>query len=44
MHPANASISFKFRGMKEDIDISESLTILEVFALIVDLSLTDIRD
>ena len=49
MHPATTSISVRFRGMKEDIDIlisnveriiSISLTVLEIFALIVDPSLT----
>ena len=47
VHPATASISVKFREMKEDNDISKrsraisvSLTVLEIFALIVDLSLT----
>ena len=47
VHPATASISVKFRAMKEDIDISNvervifvSLTVLEIFALIVDLTLT----
>ena len=47
VHPATASISVKFRAMKEDIDISKSSTshfrisyLLEIFALIVDLTLT----
>ena len=48
MYPATASISVKFREVKEDIDIYSnvervifvSLTVLEIFALIIDLSLT----
>ena len=48
MHPVTASISVKFWEIKEDIGISKrttsqvisaSLTVLEVFAWIVDLSL-----
>ena len=47
VHPATASISVKLRGTKEDMIssnaervISVSLTVLEIFALIVDFSLT----
>ena len=45
VHPATASISIKFRELKEDIDISQSVErvifiSLTIFALIVDLSLT----
>ena len=47
VHPATASISVKFRAMKEDM-ISQnvervvfvSFTVLKMFALIVDLTLT----
>ena len=46
VHPATASISVKFRAMKEDTDINVervifvSYTVLEIFTLIVDLTLT----
>ena len=43
VHPATASVSVKFRGMKEEnVErvIFVSLTVLEIFALIVDLTLT----
>ena len=48
VHPVIASISLKFRGMKQETLTSQnvervifvSLTVFEIFALIVDLSLT----
>ena len=45
VHPVTGSISVKFQGMKEDISqnvervIFVCLTVFEIFALIVDLSL-----
>ena len=51
VHPATAPISVKFRRMKEDKMsrnaervIFVSLTVLEIFALIVDLSFININN